>query len=104
MEDYILQGGIYGSLENQVIVAQSKSGGKIGYVISRLFMPYDALKDYFPILKKHKWLLPFMQVRRWIRFLVNGSFKRGIKEMKINQSVKKSQAESMTDFLKDVGL
>lgn len=104
MEDYILQGGIYGSLENRVIVAQSKSGGRIGYVISRLFMPYDALKDYFPILKKHKWLLPFMQVRRWIRFLVNGSFKRGIKEMKINQSVKKSQAESMTDFLKDVGL
>ena len=104
IEDYILQGGVFGTLENRVLVAQSKSGGKVGYVFSRLFMPYDALKDYFPILKKHKWLLPFMQVRRWIRFFINGSFKRGVGEMKINQSVNKYQVESMSDFLKEVGL
>ena len=104
IEDYILQGGLYGTLENKVIVSQSKRGGKLKYVLSRFFMPYEALKNYYPVLNKHKWLFPFMQIRRWIRFLLKGKFKKGIREIRVNQRVEKSQTEKMRDFLKEVGL
>ena len=104
IEDYILKGGVYGTLENRVLVAQTRRGGKLKYILSRLFVPYGALKNYYPILNKHKWLFPFMQVGRWIRFFIKGSFKRGLKEIRLNQNIEKEQAESTTAFLKDVGL
>ena len=87
IEDYILKGGVYGTLENRVLVAQTRQGGKLKYILSRLFMPYGALKNYYPILNKHKWLFPFMHVGRWIRFFIKGSFKRGLKEIKLNQNI-----------------
>ena len=104
IEEYILKGGVYGSLENKVVVSQSKRGGKIKYALSRIFISYEALKNFYPILKKHKWLFPFMQIRRWFRLIFCNSLGRGIRELKINQRVSKNQASNMSEFLKDVGL
>lgn len=104
IESYILRGGVYGTVENRVIVAQGKQNGRSNYILSRLFMPYDTLKNYFPILEKHKWLLPFMQVRRWFRFLFKGKLKRGVFEVKVNQNVSKDKVLEMNEFLKNVGL
>lgn len=104
IEEYIMKGGVYGSLENQVAVAQSKRGGKTGYIISRMFVPYGVLKNYYPILKKHKWLFPFMQIRRWFGFIFSGGFERGVREVRANQKVSESQVSSMSSFLNEVGL
>ena len=69
-----------------------------------MFVSYDVLKNYYPVLKKHKWLFPFMQFRRWAGFVFGGGFERGVREIKVNQSVSKQQVSRMNDFLTEVGL
>ncbi len=104
MSAFILQGGVYGSSENRVILQQKKKGGKIGYILSRMFIPYSKLKSYYPILEKHKWLFPFMQIRRW-GLLFNSKVAAMAKnEIVANNKVGKDNAEVMKDLMTDVGL
>lgn len=104
IEQYILKGGVYGTLENQVLVAQSKQGSKLKYFLLRIFMPYDSLKDYYPVLQKHPYLFPVMQICRWFRILFCGDTKRSMKELSYNSNISRSQAEEMKDFLNQIGL
>lgn len=104
IEDYILKGGVYGSLENKVTIAQGKQGGKVRYALSRIFISYDALKNYYPVLKTKKWLFPFMQVRRWCRLIFCGGWQCAIQEMRANQNVSHNQSEKMNEFIREIGL
>lgn len=104
MEDYILRGGVYGNNENRITLQQQKKGGKLRYAISKIFLPYDAIKFHYPILQKHKWLTPFMQVRRWFKLIFCGGAKRSINELKYNSSVSKEQADRANQLLINIGL
>ena len=68
MQDYVMQSGVYGNLENNIAVARGDKGG-IGYALSRIFMPYAKLKRYYPVLDKYPILFPFYQVVRWVEFI-----------------------------------
>ncbi len=104
LQEYILHGGIYGSSENRVVLQQKKKGGRLGYLLSRVFVPYTTLKRYYPVLEKHRWLLPFMQVRRWFMLLKPDVAGRTRRELLTNGSVKKAEAEEMNALLKSLGL
>ena len=104
MQSYILQGGVYGNLDNRVAIQQNKRGGKIKYILSRIFLPYHTLKFVYPILQKHKWLFPFMQVRRWFRVLFKGRMKRSLREVNTNTSVSQETQSEMAELLQDLGL
>lgn len=104
MEKYVLQGGVYGTTQNRVVVQQAKSGSKFKYTISRIWLPYDTLKFLYPVLQKHKWLFPFCQVRRWFRLLFKGGFKRSVNELSISGSVTKEQRKEISSFLSELGL
>ena len=104
MQDYILKGGVYGTSENRIAVQQQKKGGKWSYALSRIFLPYDVIKFHYPILEKHKWLLPFMQVRRWCKLIFCGHLKRATNELKYNSTLSKDAAESAQKLLQDIGL
>ena len=67
IEEYIINAGMYGDMKNRVAIQKTKRGGKIKYLKSRIFLPYDKLKHIYPILQKHRALYPFCQVRRWFR-------------------------------------
>ena len=71
IEEYILSGGVYGNGENRLAVERERKG-KIGYVISRLFPPARSLASGYPILKKHKYMLPLV----WIIRLAKAPFKK----------------------------
>ena len=45
-------------------------------------MPYERLKNVYPILQKHKWLTPVMQLRRWYDMIATGRMKRTVGEIK----------------------
>ena len=64
MQTVLLKGGLYGSADNSAAMRQGRRGGKVGYLLSRIFIPMDRLKRYYPILEKYPWLMPVMQVRR----------------------------------------
>lgn len=104
MENYILRGGVYGTNENRITVQQQKKGGRIKYALSKIFVPYDVIKFYYPILQKHKWLTPFMEVRRWFKLIFCGHFRRVKKELNYNQNIDKASADDTRRFLCDIGL
>ena len=104
MEKYILYGGVYGNTENRVAVQQQKRGGKFKYAISRIFIPYEEIKFHYPILHKHKWLTPIMQVRRWLKLLFFGGVKRSVNELKYNSAITKNKADETNILLTKIGL
>lgn len=104
LQDFILQGGVYGTSENRVAVQQKKKGGRIGYIMSRIFVPYEKLKRYYPVLEKHRWLTPFMQVRRWFMLFNPDVVKMAKSEIAANSKVEKSKTDEMKKFLDDIGL
>ena len=104
MEHYILLGGVYGTTENRVKVQQQKKGGKFKFLCSRIFMPYEELKFKYPILQKHKWLTPIMEIRRWFNLLKPSAMKRSLREAKMTTNVSTDQAQSTEAFLNNIGL
>ena len=104
MQEFLLSGGVYGTRKNRIAVQQPKKGGGFKYFCSKLIVPYDVLKSQYPVLKKHRWLMPFMQVCRWFRLLFAGKAKKTIEEMKISSSITESESEEMKAFLDEIGL
>ena len=99
MESYILLGELYGTLKNSIAVEQNKMGGRIGYALGRLFIPYERMKKAYPILEKHKWLTPFMQVRRWFRIIFTGGTLRSVRKLKTNATLKEERTKSVRTLL-----
>ena len=104
MSDYILKAGAYGNIENKIAAKQNKMGGVLKYSLSRLWRPYNSLKNYYPILQKYKWLFPFMQVRRWFRLLFKASAKNALRELSVNQTVSQDKISETTELLNKLGL
>ncbi len=104
MQNFIIQGGVYGSADNRVALQQKKKGGRLGYFLSRIFIPYSRLKRYYPVLEKHRWLMPFMQVRRWFMLLNPNVAKMAKAELSTNKNLDKTKADKMNKFLEEIGL
>lgn len=104
MQSYILFGGVYGTLDNRVAVQQNKRGGKIRYALSRIFIPYDTIKFHYPILVKHRWLTPIMEVRRWFKLLFQGKVKSSLHELNVNRTMSQEQVAGTADLLQKLGL
>jgi hypothetical protein len=104
MEEYILFGGAYGTLGGRVKVNQAKKGSRIGYILSRIWLPYKSIKTLYPILAEHKWLTPFYQVRRWLGLLFSDKRKRGRLELKKSADISRKENEKMGKLLLTLGL
>ena len=96
-EVFVLLGGSYGTTSSKVAVNRVKKGGGIRYFLSRIFMPYEKLSMLYPIVKKHKILVPFCQVARWLGAI---SKKRRLSnEMKIAAGMSKEQEQRINEIL-----
>ena len=104
IEKYVIIGGAYGSFDNKVKVEQNRRGGKFKYFLSRIFLPYRVLKYQFPILKKHKWLFPFMQVARWFKRIFEGRTKTTLYEFTLNTSLTKQEIKETENMIDELGL
>lgn len=104
MEEYILRGGVYGTDINRIAVQQQQKGGRIKYALSKIFIPYDVIRFHYPILQKHRWLTPVMEVRRWGKLIFCGHLKRTVNEMRYNNGISKDEAQSTREFLDALGL
>lgn len=104
MERYLLSGGTYGSQEQRIAVRQQRQGGRLGYLLSRVFMPYRVLKIRYRVLERFPILFPVMQVYRWIELLFGGRLNRSVKEAKIVWQTDDAQSKEANDFLRQIGL
>lgn len=104
IKDYILYAGMYGDTENRVVVHHIKKGGRFKYLWSRIFLTYNQLVVQYPKLERKKWLLPFYQVKRWIRLLFGKDSQNVSKELKVNMRFKNDKKSSIAKLLEDLGL
>lgn len=104
MENYVLQGGVYGTLEQQLAMSQNKKGGKFRHLLSKIFLSYEQMKVYYPSVKKCPILFPFYQVRRWFRILFCGGRKTAMNEIKVNQNITTEEQERAKKLLEELNL
>ncbi len=103
-QDFIFNAGMYGGTENRVSIDKVKKGNKLGVLFSRIFLPYDRLKFQYPILQKHKILVPLYQVKRWFNLLNKNKRSQAVRELQstVHQDdVKNARIERL---LNDLGL
>lgn len=101
---FILQGGTFGSASNRVALQQKSKGGKLAYLLSRIFIPYEKLKRYYPVLDRYRWLTPFMQIRRWFMLLKPDVARMAKNELTANQNLAQQDAEDAGRLLRDIGI
>lgn len=104
MGDYILNAGFGGSEENAVAAGVLKRGNKGKYIAGRLFLPYDMLKEYYPILHRHKWLMPACQVRRLFGGLKRRRIGSVMRELKNSSMVSNEELKNTEALFSDLGL
>lgn len=104
MQDFVLQGGVYGSTDNRVALRQSEKGGRFGYLLSRVFVSRQQLKRYYPILERHPWLMPVMQMRRWFMIFRSDVAQMARDEIRANRCMDGDRSDEMRIMLKSIGL
>lgn len=103
--DFILGAGVYGKLENRIAMAQNNQNqGKLGYVMSRIFLPYSKLKRIYPRLEKYPILLPFYEVKRWFRYLLRKGTSSAAREMRVNSSITDEKKARLREMCKSLEL
>lgn len=104
MEDYILSGGVYGSLQNKIAAQRQKGGGKFRYLLARIWLPLDMLKIQYPILNKYRWLLPACEMSRWFKKVFCGSLGKSKRELFVNSKMTEEKVNEVKDLLTQLGL
>ena len=104
LESYLLTGGVFGTNENKIVMRQGKTGGRFRYIMYRVFMPLEKMQYRYEILKRHKWLYPFMIVRRCFEVLFKGDSKRIKKELQTSDQISSAQRSESVQLLEYLGI
>ncbi|MBQ4600490.1 MAG: nucleotidyltransferase family protein [Oscillospiraceae bacterium] len=104
MEDYLFRGGLYGGSETVTALRHTKTKGKLGYVLSRIFLPRQELQMEYRVLGKKKWLYPFCQIARWFRLLFGGKAGHWLGRLRKNAAVTSEQGQEDAGLLRELGL
>lgn len=102
MEQFILSGGVYGTIENQVGMNEH-SQNKFKYFIHRVFMPYDTMKKYYKILDKAPVLYPFFHFVRWSRIILRNNDAAFI-ELKKNHTISAEKVDILRKMKKELNI
>ena len=101
-EEFIIRGGIYGSLEHSVVIRKSKSKNRFMYYVNRVFLPYNKIKYAYPILKRIPILLPFCWVWRWFKLLNPKKRKHAINEIKAEDRTDRESIDRVDRLMKQL--
>lgn len=104
LASFVLAGGVHGTLDGNVVVGQVRKGGKFQSIWLKVFLPYDMMKELYPILRRHKWLLPAVQVLRWFKLLFGGRFRRTANILWKNITASGDAREDTGRLLRDLDL
>jgi len=99
VEDYVLDSGIYGTVKNAVTTGQLHTGGKGSYILSRIFLPYDRIREYYPILHEKKYLTPVYQVKRWLSVIGEGRLRRSAREFTTSMQTEPDLRDNIRDMM-----
>ena len=104
LEEYVLTGGVYGNVEQGVAVRRRDGRGKFSYVMRRVFMPYEELKQRHPSLDGRRWLTPVYEVWRWLSLIDPKRSKRSRSELKSMVKLDEEKRTSVADLFDSLGI
>lgn len=102
MQDFILRGGIYGSDANRQLL--KKTSGVKSRHLSRIFVPLEELQYTYPVLRRHRWMLPVCQLRRWGSLLLGSKARRRRESLRSAPDLNRQQIEAAAMLLTRLGL
>lgn len=104
MQAFIVEGGSFGSEKTRLMTDKQRAGGRLGYILSRIFVPYSYLKRDYPILKKYPILTPWYEFCRLFSLLFGD--KKEFRKSRINNmnSVAANHKENINHLFESVGL
>ena len=102
MEEYIIQGGVYGSRENMV-VSHNKDKSKFATLIAKVFPDYNTLSYVYPIINTCPVLYPFCIVARWFKVFSKKKREDFAKDLEYND-ISKEKRQEISKFFDDIGL
>ena len=103
-EEYVLTGGVYGNVEQGVAVRRRDGRGKFSYIMRRIFMPYEELKQRHPSLDGRRWLTPVYEVWRWLSLIDPKRSKRSRSELKSTVKLDEEKRTSVADLFDSLGI
>ncbi len=104
MEEFILNGGVYGNEEQLLLLRKRRTGGKSGYILSRIFVARKELEYEYPILKKCVFLLPLFEVVRWGKFILKGDKKHSSHRYRIINDISEEKLQKTEFLFNKIGL
>lgn len=105
MEQYILKGGVFGTMDNSVVSGIAKhKGNKTKYKLSMVFLPYENMCVIYPSLRKRKILLPFYYIHRIFTKTFSKKEKRARKRAKAIDNYSQKEAKELAYLLNELEL
>lgn len=104
MADFLFSGGAFGTVKSRVTIQRIRKGGGIRYIFTRAFQPFGIMKDRYPVLIKHPYLLPFCYIHRLVRGVLLGRGKSAVAEIKAVADVPEKETSAALDLLHELGL
>lgn len=98
LEQYVIEGGLFGTLETKVRARKTKTKGKFHYIISRIWQPYKELKASYPKLEKHPVLYPYYAVKRWFKIFNKEDAKKFNSEMRLHSNMKQDSVDMLMEL------
>ena len=102
LERCCLEGGVFDSGRLTGAVRQREKRG-LRYLLGRLFVSRGTLEELYPSLKKHPWLLPFFQIRRWFRLLDPEKRRNAMGDIAAVRTVRSEDIAAYDRLLSDLG-
>ena len=104
MENFIIEGGVYGNIENSVAVEQQREKGKFGYIFHNMWLPYELLCINYPRLRGHRILQPFYEIRRWFRVFVPEARRRKNRDLEAIGKLSAEKKSCVNQMLNELEL
>ena len=104
LEEYLVSGGVYGSVSNSATIENTKHRFRLTPVLSKIFLSSEAMKKRYPSLKKRPWLLPIYHVYRFFKLVFGHGFKILFKEVKTYSSISKTKIKDTANLMSSLGI
>lgn len=85
-ENYVLLGGVYGTVVQDIAFRKIKRTTGLRYYLSRVFLPYKAMSFSYPIIRKFPVILPFCWIVRWFSLFNPQKRRKALDEIRIERA------------------
>ena len=104
LNDFILNAGMYGDMENRVAIVKAGKTSKCKMLFSRIILPYGQLKYKYPKLQKWPILYPYYVVKRMFLLFNKDTKKRAVHEFNETVNGDFEKQGRIANLLKDLEL